>query len=177
MQRRTLIKKLILVSGGALFLPSCLQHDVRSSLIFNKINIDGNHEKLLSELAETLIPADGTPGAKEVSAHLFALTMINDCYKKEEQDQFIAGMKAFEAKTKKQFGKTFIDCNIFEKETFLTDLESGAKDNPDIDYFYTTYKRLIIQGYTTSKYFLTKIQVYELVPGHFYGCVPVKKAS
>lgn len=48
-------------------------------------NISGTQKKLLGELSETLIPASDTPGAKDVSAHLFALMMIGDCYKKEDK--------------------------------------------------------------------------------------------
>jgi Gluconate 2-dehydrogenase subunit 3 len=131
----------------------------------------------LAELAETIIPKTDTPGAKDISAHLFALMMVDDCYKKEDQQKFLAGLKAFEAETKKQFNKSFTDCSQAERETLLTELDAKKAGNADLEYFYGTTKRLTVQAYTTSKFYLTNIQVYKLVPGKYYGCVPIKKAS
>jgi hypothetical protein len=39
--------------------------------------------------------------------------------------------------------------------------------------FFNTTKGLTIQSYIASEYFLTKVQVYELIPGRYHGCVPV----
>jgi hypothetical protein len=44
----------------------------------------------------------------------------------------------------------------------------------DVNFFYATVKRLTILAYSSSQYFLTKVQVYELVPGRWQGCIPVK---
>ena len=47
-------------------------------------------------------------------------------------------------------------------------------DNSDLHFFYSNVKRFTVQAYTTSQYFLTKVQVYELVPGRYHGCIPIK---
>lgn len=177
MQRRTVIKQLAFVSGALLLIPSCMQDKSKASILLKKISIDGGQEKLLAELSETIIPKTDTPGAKDVSAHLFALMMVDDCYKAEDQQQFIAGLKAFEAQTKNKFSHSFIDCTPSEREALLTGLDGKKTGNADLDYFYATVKKLTIQSYTTSKFYLTNVQVYKLVPGHFYGCVPVKKTA
>ena len=59
------------------------------------------------------------------------------------------------------------------------DASAFAKNAPgdDLHAFYRTNKRLVIRGYLGSQYFLTKIEVYELVPGRWHGCVPVTKKS
>lgn len=173
MQRRTLIKQLVFSTGAVLLIPSCMQDTSKASILLKKISIGGSQEKLLAELAETIIPATDTPGAKDISAHLFALKMLDDCYKKEDQEKFMKGLKAFEKKTD---GK-FVKMPLPEKETLLRELEAKKTGDADLDYFYSTTKRLTIQAYTTSKFYLTKVQVYQLIPGHFSGCVPVKQAS
>lgn len=177
MQRRTLLKQMIYVTGGVIFLPSCLHHTSKASILLKQISIDGDQEAMMADLSETIIPATDTPGAKDVSAHLFALMMVDDCYKKEDQQKFIAGLKAFEAKTKKDFNKSFAELSPAQKQTLLNELEKNKGNKDDLSYFYGTTKRLTIQAYTTSKYFLTKVQVYELVPGRYHGCVPVKKMA
>jgi hypothetical protein len=177
MQRRTIIKQLAFATGAMFLVPSCMEDKSKASILLNKIRIDGDQEKLLAELSETIIPKTDTPGAKDVSAHLFALMMVDDCYKQEDQQKFIAGLEAFHVKSKKEFSKPFVNCTQEERERFLTDIDGKKSGDDNLDYFYATVKKLTIQGYTTSKYFLTKVQVYQLIPGHFSGCVPVKNVS
>jgi hypothetical protein len=177
MQRRTAIKQLAFACGALLLIPSCMQDKSKAPFLLKKISIDSDQEKLIAELAETIIPKTDTPGAKDVSAHLFALMMVDDCYKQEDQQKFIAGLEAFHVKSKKEFSKPFVNCTQDERERFLTDIDGKKSGDDNLDYFYATVKKLTIQGYTTSKYFLTKVQVYQLIPGHFSGCVPVKNVS
>jgi len=177
MDRRSSIKTLLLISAGTALLPSCLQEEKKSSIALKNFKINGGDEDLLSELSETIIPKTDTPGAKDVGAHLFALMMIDDCYPPDGQDKFIKGLKEFEEFSKKKINKSFVKSSPAERADILKSIES-KKDIPEnVAFFYNTTKRLTLQAFTESKYYLTKVQVYELVPGKFYGCVPVKKAS
>ena len=94
-----------------------------------------------------------------------------------DQEKFVSGLKAFEEFSKKESGKSFVSSTVAEREALLTKLEANKEGKDDLNYFYRNVKRLTIQAYTTSKYYLTNVQVYELVPGRFHGCVPVKPAS
>ncbi|GAC1425112.1 MAG: hypothetical protein NVSMB7_01320 [Chitinophagaceae bacterium] len=174
--RRTAIKQFLYVSAGLVVLPACLQEKSKASLFLNNLKIDTDQEKLLAEIAETIIPVTTSPGAKDISAHLFALKMVDDCFKPEDQQQFMKGMEQFEKECKSQFGKHFTDCPKQQKDAFIGSLEASKNKNQknDTQYFYATIKRLTIQAYTTSQFYLTKINVYEMVPGRFHGCVPVK---
>jgi len=177
MQRRTLLKQLVFATGAVVLIPSCMQDTSKASILLKQISIGGSQEKLMAELAETIIPATDKPGAKDISAHLFALMMVDDCYKKQDQEKFIKGLRAFEKKTEAQFGKSFVKMSPAERETLLTEIEAKKTADADLEFFYGATKRLTIQAYTTSKFYLTNVQVYKLVPGHYSGCVPVKKAS
>jgi hypothetical protein len=177
MNRRSTIKALIIISAGSAFLPSCLEDKEKSSLSLKNIKINHKEEKLLSELSGIIIPKTATPGAKDVSAHLFALMMIDDCYPPDDEDKFEKGLKGFEEFSKKKFDRSFVKCTPSERAEIVEFVDS-KKDIPDnVVFFYNTMKRLTIQAFTSSEYYLTKVQVYQLVPGKFYGCVPVKKAS
>jgi hypothetical protein len=149
-----------------------MQDKSKASVILKNFSIDGEQEKLLAELSETIIPKTETPGAKDISAHLFVLKMMDDCHSKEDQDKFVSGLKDFQDKCKKDFDKSFIDCTVQEKSTLLTGLEKDKADNA-LSFFYGQTKQLTIQAYTSSQFYLTKVRVYELVPGRFHGCVPV----
>lgn len=177
MQRRTIIKQLAFATGALFLVPACMEDKNKVSILLKKISIDAEQEKLLAELSETIIPKTGTSPAKDLSAHLFVLMMVDDCYNKEDQQKFIAGLKAFQVRSKSEYNKSFISFNQGERESYLNSIDEKKSGDDNLDYFYATVKKLTIQSYTTSKYFLTKVQVYQLIPGHFSGCVPVKNAS
>lgn len=174
MQRRTVIKQLAFVSGALLFIPSCIQDKGKASIKLNEIDIDADQEKLLAELSETILPKTDAPGAKDMVAHLFIMKMVDDCYTSENQERFVSGLKAFDAKAESDFSNTFFNCTASEKEALLTELEA-KKAEDDLHFFYSSVKKLTIQAYTNSKFYLTKVQEYRLVPGKFKGCVPIDK--
>lgn len=171
--RRHAIKQLLMVSAGIALLPSCMQDKEKSSILLKKMSVDAGQEKLLAELCETIIPATETPGAKDISAHLFALKMMDDCFSNEDQQKFVAGMKSVEEMSQKQSGKSFVNSTPDQRQAVVKSMEARKNDKDDLAYFYGTLKRLTIQAYTTSKYYLTKVQVYELIPSRYHGCVRV----
>ena len=177
MQRRTALKQLAFASAALLLIPRCMQDKGKVSILLKKISIDADQEKLVAELCESIIPKTNTPGANDINAHLFALMMVDDCYKTEDQQKFMEGLKAFETNIKKQFGASFVNCSNIEKEKVLTELEAKKTGNENIAYFYATLKELTVQSYTASKFYLTEIQEYKLVPGKYKGCVAIKKIT
>ena len=177
MDRRLSMKTLLIISAGVAVLPSCLHEEKKTSVSLKKIKIDGNDEELFSNVCETIIPTTDTPGAKDVSALLFALMMIDDCYAPAEQDKFVNGLKGFKEFSKNKFDQSFVKCTPSQKQEILESIETKKDVPDDVAYFYSVTKKLTIQAFTSSKYYLTKVHVYQLVPGKFYGCVPVKNAS
>ncbi len=134
--------------------------------------ISAEEEAMLAALCETILPKTTTPGAKELSSHIFALTMVDDCRKKEDQDRFISGMKAFQEKCKSAAGKDFVNSAIDQRNAVLASIIAEKDEDSDLKYFFKTVKGLTIQSYTASEFFMTKVQVYELIPGRYHGCVP-----
>jgi hypothetical protein len=128
-------------------------------------------------------------GAKAVGAHLFVLKMMDDCYPEGQQQQFMKGLVAFDQQAQGQYGKSFGSCDPKQREEMVAALEGDAakrdgaswRSDPskqnDLLFFYRENKKLLIRGYLGSQYFLTKIEVYELVPGRWHGCTPVNKKS
>jgi len=179
--RRTVLKQFVMLSAGAALIPSCMQNKSKASIILKNLQIDNDQERLMAELTETIIPASDTPGAKDISAHLFALKMVDDCFSKEDQVRFTSGLALFDKTVKDRQGRSFIECSPGQRSAALTQLESEKDSKDPRHFFYATTKDLTIQAYTTSQFYLTKVVVYELVPARYHGCVPVtsvgKKAS
>lgn len=167
--RRQAIRQFLYVSAGIALIPSCMEDRSKSSILLKNLPISADQEKLLAELSETIIPKTSTPGAKDISAHLFALKMIDECRSGEDQEKFLEGLRAFETGA----GKGFAAMSQAERAKVLEPFEKDREAKDPASVFYRNMKRLTIQAYTSSEYYLTKVQVYELVPGRYHGCVPV----
>ena len=114
--RRTALRQFLVISAGAALLPSCLQDRSKSTILLKNFQVDEAEEKLLAELAETIIPATSTPGAKDISAHLFALKMLDDCYSREDQKKFLKGLQQLEEAARAATGQSFIKCTPAQRE-------------------------------------------------------------
>ena len=117
MNRRSAIKQFIILSAGVALLPSCKSNKKVS--LYNNIPIDEDQQAFLAEVAETIIPATNTPGAKDISAHIFALQMLNDCYKPEDRENFVKGMQQFEDNVQNQYKKSFVQCSVPERQAII----------------------------------------------------------
>lgn len=172
--RRTALKQLLTLAGGVMLIPACMQGDgAAASIKLKHLNINASKEKLLAELAEGLIPASKTPGGKDLYLHHFALTMMDDCHSPEEQKAFEIGLHDFDAFARKTANASFTSLTPQQRTTVLEQLESKERVSQELQDFYKKTKNLFIHGYLTSKHYLTQVQVYELVPGRYRGCVPV----
>jgi len=173
MERRTALKYLFVVAGGAAVLPACLHQQSKASILLKNMAITYEQEKMLAVFAETITPASATPGAKDTYAHLFARRMVDDCFDKKKQQAFLKGMKEVDDMTRKEGNTPFAKSTAAQKTKTLAALE--AKKAPtNALAFYGMMKSLTIQGYLTSRPILGDVFHYELVPGRYNGAVPVK---
>jgi Gluconate 2-dehydrogenase subunit 3 len=176
MQRRTVIKNFIYIAGGALLLPSCLQEQQGASIPLKNLRMNGDQEKMLAEVVGTIIPTTDTPGAKDLGVHQFAMIMMDDCHSKEDQEAFVKGLDEVDKLAKKKYNNSFIKSSVPQREELLTAIEKKQGSGEE-QKFYKMVKNLTIQGYLNSKYVMTNINKYELVPGRFKGCVPVTQLN
>jgi len=176
MERRLVIKQILIMAGGLALLPSCLRDAGKSTILLNKIDIDLDQENLLSDIAETIIPRTNTPGAKELKLHLFVLKMLDDCYEKNEQNQFINGLDQFKELVNDKYSKSFDKLSVQQKKSVLTSIENTKNSETDLSIFYRIMKDRTIDGYLNSQYVMTNLVIYELVPGRYNGYFPVKTA-
>jgi hypothetical protein len=183
MQRRTALKQLMFVTGGALLLPSCIKNIKPASLDLTTIKVSADHEQLLEAITDTLIPGTGTPGAKDLQLHRFVLRMVDDCTAADQQEQFMNGLVEFDKMAEAKAGGPFATLKAEEKLNLLKELESAAASPDDaarqkpINLFYSLTKDLTIEGYMTAEYVMTQQLHYNMVPGKFQGCIEVKDAS
>lgn len=138
--------------------------------------------RLVAEVAEIIIPKTDTPGAKDAGVPGFMDIMLKDCYKKEDQDRFIAGLAAFEEEAKKAYGDSFIYCKPEQQVELVTKAHSAAlteaKENKDAKRpFILMAKELTLLGFFTSEPGATQVLQYVAVPGSYKGCIPLAEAG
>ncbi|WP_342327395.1 gluconate 2-dehydrogenase subunit 3 family protein [Pedobacter sp. FW305-3-2-15-E-R2A2] len=165
MNRRLAIKQVLIFAGGMALLPSCLREEGKVSIQLQHLDISATQEKLLAEIAELILPKTNTPGAKDLKLHLFVLKMLDDCYEKQEQESFMKGLDAFEGLAGAELQQKLIEANAGKPGL--------AKEIAD---FYAIMKSRTIGGYLNSKYVMSNLVIWELVPGRYNGYFPVKTA-
>ena len=173
MNRREAVQRVALMMGGVLSAP--LMAGVMGQ-VTNKgasLNITADQEALLAEVADIIIPTTDTPGeaspgAKAAGAEKFIVRVMRDCYKKEDQDKFYAGLAKLDADSQAKFGKGFVDLDLVQKNEMVK--LSTVNDKP----FFQRMKELTVTGYFTSEIGATKALEYLPIPGKFIGCVPLK---
>ena len=177
MDRRIAIKNLALVLGGATLFRADMLAAGKAVIRLKNLQINPAQEKLLAGVAETIIPKTTTPGAKELNLHLFVMTMVNDCYDKQSQQGFMTGLGLFADLAAKKDTKPFSLWPAAQREALLLSIEQKNEYPAELNRFYKITKDKTVQGYTQSKFFMTKQIVYEMVPGRYLVNVPVKNIT
>ncbi|RYU96221.1 gluconate 2-dehydrogenase subunit 3 family protein [Emticicia agri] len=174
MNRRIAIRDLTLALGGLTSLPAWATNGwTTHSFQLNQRYFKANEQHLLATIVETIIPESDTKGAKSLGVPAFLQKMLQDCYEPTVSENIKNGLTATEKAAQKQFGKSFDDCDTQQKQQILLGFEKN--EDTRLKDFYSLVKNLTILGYTTSEYVQTGFLKYNMAPGHYYGCVPVKK--
>lgn len=173
MKRRSAIRSLMIIAGGIAILPSCSGDPAKASIALTNLDVSADDETLLAEIAETLIPKTSTaPGAKDLKLHLFTLKMVDDCHNLEDQQQFLTGLKGFDQSVKNSKKTSFSTLETADRESIITDVLKQQEPS-DVQAFLKITKRRVIQGFTNSKFVMTDMKQYEMVPGRYNGFFPV----
>lgn len=174
MKRRSVIKSLVIIAGGIAILPSCSGDPSKASIALTHLDVSAEEEALLAELAETMIPkTTNAPGAKDLKLHLFTLKMVDDCHTKEDREQFLAGLKTFDSVIEKHAGARFRKLDAEQRVSAVSGILESAETS-DLQAFLKMTKRRVIQGFTNSKFVMTDMKQYEMVPGRYDGFYPVQ---
>jgi hypothetical protein len=182
MERRELLKMITLATGsvfiGGGLLTGCKPNATLGGAIFSDADVS-----FLDEVAETILPATTSPGAKAAKVGDFMKIMVNDTYEEKDQKIFHAGILKLDEASKKANGKTFLDASAAERTALLVALDKEAKEyqkskkETDPTHYFTMMKQLSLYGFFTSKEGATKALRYIAVPGKYDGNFPYKKGD
>jgi hypothetical protein len=182
MNRREAISSVALLLGGTIlgaeaFLSGC-KTKTEASVSFSPSDIS-----FLDEVAETILPATSTPGAKAAKVGEFMTVWVKDCYEEKDQKIFMEGMKKLDEASQKKNGKSFMDSTPQQRHDLLVDLDKEQKEyqktkkEEDPNHYFRMMKELTLTGFFTSEVGATKALRYVAVPGKYEGCIPYKKGD
>lgn len=131
MDRREALQRVGLLIGGSVlganaFLTGCKpagDQEAGEKITFSQPDI-----AYLDEIAETIIPTTGTPGAKAAKVGAFMTVMVTDCYDERDQKIFREGMNKINELSKKKFDKDFMTASAQQRLELLTELDKEAKE-------------------------------------------------
>jgi len=132
---------------------------------------------LFDEIADTILPATKTPGAKAAEVGFFMAVMVSDTYDPEEQRTFREGIETLERESRTQNGVGFMASSPEQRVALLERLDReaieymrqpGAIDRP---HYFRMLKELTLLGYFTSEIGYTQAMRYVESPGRFDPCV------
>lgn len=169
MERRLLIKQLIFISGGTILLPSCLQSYNRD-LYYKNFTLTFVQMDLIAHLAEVVLPLDKVAQKAEEKLHLFVIKMIDECTEPKKRNLFLLGLKELQGIMGEKYTGKKLDYNQYEEVIVKLERNQFAGNIPE---FYKSFKHELINGYMNSKYYMTKIIKYELIPGRYEVHYPV----
>lgn len=169
--RRLLLKRILFVSATAAIAPSCLFDKRKTGISLKHMHVSPEQETTLASLFATIIPETETPGAASLHADLFAWKMLDDCSPKVDQDRILNGLNELNLFSQTECGQFFNRATNEQRERLLKKIELHKDIKESLFEFYQRSKGLALHAYTSSEYFLTKVQVYEQIPGRFHGCV------
>lgn len=138
--------------------------------------------KLAGQIAERILPASDTPGAKDLYVDEFIDIMLTDCYNSQAIEQFKAGLKKVDIAAVGAHGKSFLECNSQQQDGIIRQLDQKAQDylnqtTPESTAkpFFLHIKELTLLGYFTSEYAMTELINFNPIPGSYNGCIDIDK--
>jgi len=171
MNRREAVQRVALMMGGVLAAPLMAGVMGQVTNSGTSVTVTAEQQAFLAEVADVIIPTTDTPGAKAAGVEKFIVRVMRDCYKKEDQEKFYAGLAKLDADSQTKFGKGFIGLDLSQKNEMVR--LSTTTDKP----FFQRMKELSVTGYFTSEIGATKALAYLPIPGKFEGCIPLKKGQ
>lgn len=201
MNRRDALSRVALLMGGTLSAPTLMAFGEglkTHQAVGADFSLNDAQRALVAEIAEHIIPKTTTPGAKEAGVGPFIELMLKDCYKAQEQQNFLEGLADVDVKATKAHGKNFLQTSLadqvallkmVEKETIELMKSANVQqvkvgDNVDKEVisskklkgtpFWRLMKELTLFGYFTSEQGATQALDYVPIPGRYEGCIPLK---
>lgn len=135
--RREALRRVALLLGGAVSAPAVLgvlagcdtrpAHGTGAADGTTAARIlTGDRGEQVATIAEHIIPATDTPGARAAGVHGFIDVMLAEYYPADERARFLAGLGAVDARAGREHARPFLRCTPAEQRALLARLDRQA---------------------------------------------------
>lgn len=177
--RRDAIHRMAALLGGTLSAPlvagmlSGCQPSGRSD--WTPQTLTAHQNALATELAERIIPATDTPGAKAAQVNRFIDLMLTDWYPDDAAARFLQGLDTVDPRAQDLHGLPFLECTSdHQTQVVAAFAEAARRADPPPPPFFSMLKEMTMVGYYNSEIGQNQELEYRMVPGRYDGCVPVE---
>lgn len=155
----------------------------------------------VATIADLIIPATDTPGARGAGVHEFVDLMLAEWMTPAERDHFLEGLSDVDRLARRRYRSDFVECSEEEQVELLTRLEkkalkeqekrrkaagkrsrkAGKKKSVETEEepkpFFSHMKELTVVGYYTSEIGASEELNYVIVFDEYQGCLPVDEVG
>ena len=181
MNRRKAILSIFLIGGGATAGFSGYKwYSIHKT---PDISFLDAHQALIADLADTIIPATDTPGAKEAMAHITIISLIKETADRKTKNIFIDGLKDVESYASGHYSKSFSALTATQQQETVAHFRDQGRNYGGIigkiknkfvgKSFFHILKEYTTIAFCTSKTGATQTLAYDFIPGAYRSCVPL----
>lgn len=166
LDRRELLRRLSLAGVGALTSPAWARalgtagtHAHAAAVVaaaepgWTPSFLSTDQDKLVTAMAEAIIPATDTPGATAAFVNRYVDAILGDA-DEQEQDDFVRGLAWMDRRSQSLYGQDFVAATREQQNALLT-IVGGDDERSDADdvgrAFFDDMKAKTIVGYFTSE--------------------------
>ena len=178
--RREAIQRVSVLFGGVALVGHAALLDARPSQNGTAVSsvLASTDVALLDEVADTILPETGTPGAKAAGVGPFMALMVADVYAPDEQQIFRDGLRTLDRECTDINGHAFMSATPAERLSLLERIDREqydfmqARAESEPVHYFRMMKELALLGYFTSEIGYKQAMRYSETPGRFEPCVP-----
>ncbi len=139
--------------------------------------LDPTQDRIVTTIAEHIIPATDTPGASAARVNEFIDLIVAEWYTDAERARFLRGLADMDAASRSRSGKVFVDATPAQQVALLNELDAevtalrSAGDREAAGrHFFNQMKWLTLLGYYTSEVGVEQELHYVMIPGRYDPC-------
>ena len=137
--------------------------------------LDPHQSETVATIAELIIPATDTPGARAAQVDRFIDLLLAEWATDDDRATFLKGLADVDARAHAAFGTDFLTATEAQRVTLLTQLDGEAQERHTATAnaqppFFQRMKFLAVFGYCTSEVGATAELRYQTIPGSYDPC-------
>lgn len=173
MRRREAMKRVAMLMGGALSVPTLLVFQQGCSPDSSPApdTFTDAHAATLNRIGDIILPPTDSPGAAEADTGTFAVRMLEDCYPEGSRKDVLEFLGMISPGFDKKSPEEQVE-SIAEIDQIV--YGDGSEEEQEKYRAYKLIKELTLFGYFTSEAGATQALEYVDIPGRYEGCIELK---